>query len=129
MDNKGTTTSYEGVLPSHMPFDIWEVYARLVLQFLDEATYRNLSHRDKPDLWDELHDLGVEVTQAISQETQEADALYAKLRETDDAKLKERLTERIEQVGAEVFDWGLFGPSGKDSFGLVIEAYKENLVS
>lgn len=50
MDNKGTTTSYEGVLPSHMPFDIWEVYARLVLQFLDEATYRNLSHRDKPDL-------------------------------------------------------------------------------
>lgn len=54
MDNKGTTTSYEGVLPSHMPFDIWEVYARLVLQFLDEATYRNLSHRDKPDLWDEL---------------------------------------------------------------------------
>lgn len=68
MDNKGTTTSYEGVLPSHMPFDIWEVYARLVLQFLDEATYRNLSHRDKPDLWDELHDLGVEVTQAISQE-------------------------------------------------------------
>ena len=127
MDNKGTTTSYEGVLPSHMPFDIWEVYARLVLQFLDEATYRNLSHRDKPDLWDELHDLGVEVTQAISQETQEADALYAKLRETDDAKLKERLTERIEQVGAEVFDWGLFGPSGKDSFGLVIEAYKEKL--
>lgn len=127
MDNKGTTTSYEGVLSSHMPFDIWEVYARLVLQFLDEATYRNLSHRDKPDLWDELHDLGVEVTQAISQETQEADALYAKLRETDDAKLKERLTERIEQVGAEVFDWGLFGPSGKDSFGLVIEAYKEKL--
>ena len=52
MDNKGTTTSYEGLLPSHMPFDIWEVYARLVLQFLDEATYRNLSHRDKPDLWD-----------------------------------------------------------------------------
>lgn len=53
--------------------------------------------------------------------------MYAKLRETDDAKLKERLTERIEQVGAEVFDWGLFGPSGKDSFGLVIEAYKEKL--
>lgn len=71
--------------------------------------------------------LGVEVTQAISQETQEADALYAKLRETDDAKLKERLTERIEQVGAEVFDWGLFGPSGKDSLGLIIEAYKEKL--
>ena len=38
-----------------------------------------------------------------------------------------RMTQRIEQVGAEVFDWGLFGPSGKDSFGLVIEAYKEKL--
>lgn len=62
MDNKGTTTSYEGVLHSHMPLDIWEVYARLVLQFLDETTYGNLTHGDKPDLWDELQDLGVEVT-------------------------------------------------------------------
>lgn len=78
MDNKGATTSYEGVLSSHMPLDIWEVYARLVLQFLDEATYGNLTHSDKSDLWDELHDLGVEVTQAISRETQEADALYTK---------------------------------------------------
>ncbi len=71
-------------LPSHPPLDIWEVYARLVLNFIDPATYSNLAHSDKPDLVDRNKDLGVEVTQAIQSNNMEADSLYEKLQHEND---------------------------------------------
>ena len=80
MNKRASTIKNDDALPSHTYLDIWEVYARLVLQFIDAATYGHLSYGDKPDLRDGALDLGVEVTQALATRNQEADALYAKLR-------------------------------------------------
>lgn len=123
MNEKRRKIRRDDVLPSHMKLDIWEVYARLILQLIDPGAYSGLQHGDKPDLFDAETSIGVEVTQAISSNNQEADALYAKLRSTKDEKLREKLTERIEQVGAQVFEWGLFGPKGTDSFDLAMDAF------
>ena len=58
MNKRDSAIKYDDVLPSHTYLDIWEVYARLVLQFIDEVTYGRLSHGDKPDLRDGSLDLG-----------------------------------------------------------------------
>lgn len=115
------------IMPSHLSLDVWEVYAGLVLQHIDPATYANLSHGDKPDLYDDSTSLGVEVTQAIHPNNQEADALYAKLQTTQDEQVRKRLIERIEQLGGKVMSWGLFGPNGTGSFDLILEAFQGKL--
>ncbi|WP_443613538.1 hypothetical protein [Adlercreutzia sp.] len=127
MNEKQSATRYDGVLPSHMALDIWEIYARLVLQHIDSATYGGLLHGDKPDLFDNYRELGVEVTQAISTEGQEAGSLYTRLNETEDEAERSRLVERIEQLGAKVCDHVLFGPNGKDSFDLILSIFKNKL--
>ncbi len=127
MNKRASAIKHDDVLPSHTCLDIWEAYARLVLQFIDATTYGRLSHGDKPDLRDGALDLGVEVTQALAARNQEADALYAKLRTEDNEFSQARIIERIEQLGGKVSDYGLFGPNGKDDFGLVIDAFKEKL--
>ena len=114
-------------LPAHVPLDIWEVYARLVLQSIDQITYSNLYHGDKPDLYDCDKDIGVEVTQAIPSKNKEAESLYVRLQYEKDKRIRERLIDRIEQVGGRVSEWGLFGPNGTDSFDLVEEAFLSKL--
>ena len=115
------------VLPSHTQLDIWEVYARLVLEFIDEASYGHLLHGDKPDLYDITRNLGVEVTRAIPESNQEADALYARLRSVSDEISRAKIIERIEQIGGKVFDRWLLGPKGTDNFNLVINAFGSKL--
>ena len=115
------------VLPFHTVLDVSEVYACLVLQFVDPCSYSGLNFGDKPDLFDCSKDLGVEVTQAIPPNNQEADALYAKFQREKDEQKRERLASRIEQVGGELCDWGLFGPNGTDNFDLIIKAFATKL--
>lgn len=127
MNKKADSIAHTDILPSHLPLDIWEVYASLVLQHIDSATYTGLSYGDKPDLYDDSASLGVEVTQAIPPNNQEADALYAKLQLVHDEQTHDRLIERIEQVGGKVESWGLFGPNGADSFDLILKAFQSKL--
>lgn len=126
-EDRTASFDYNDVLPPHTRLDIWEIYARLVLQFIDEAKYGHLVHGDKPDLQDVKHNLGVEVTQAIPDCNQEAEALYARLHNQKDEASKSRAIERIEQLGGKVFNHVLFGPNGTDNFDLIIDAYKEKL--
>lgn len=115
------------ILPSHMPLDVWEVYARLVLQRVDYGTYSHLFHGDKPDLFDDDLDLGVEVTRAVSPENEEANSLYVRLRNKKEEPKREQLLERIEQLGGKVSEWGLLGPSGTDNFDLAIRSFKTKI--
>ena len=126
-EEQTTTIDHNDVLPPHTRLDIWEVYARLVLQFIDVAEYGHLVHGDKPDLRDEKLGLGVEVTQAIPTCKQESEVLYARLHNEKDKAGRSRIIERIEQVGGKVFNHVLFGPNGTDSFDLIIDAFKEKL--
>jgi hypothetical protein len=126
-EERTASIDYNDVLPPHTRLDIWEVYARLVLQFIDAAKYGHLVHGDKPDLQDVKLNLGVEVTQAIPDRNQEAEALYAGLHNEKDEASRSRTIERIEQLGGKVFNHVLFGPNGTDNFDLIIDAFKEKL--
>lgn len=125
MQNNDQTSISSRFLLSHTKLNIWEVYAHLVLQYINPDIYANLQYQDKPDLQDTDSDLGVEVTQAIARENIEAEALYAKLLNEREKKTQKRHIERIEMLGAEVFDWGLFGPKGTNDFNLIMTAFED----
>lgn len=69
MDSHIDSVYYDKPLPDRTKIDIWECYARHVLQFIDSNKYGNLTYSDKPDLIDRTQSLGIEVTDAQSRKT------------------------------------------------------------
>lgn len=61
--------SYVMPILGRTKIDIWECYARHVLQFIDSDKYGNLAYSDKPDLIDRAQSLGIEVTASQSQDS------------------------------------------------------------
>lgn len=118
---------YYKPLPDRTAIDIWECYALGVLRHFFPERHSGLAIVDKPDLVDEVLDVGVEVTWAISREEQEARSLYTKLPYVKDEATRTRYLERIEQNGAVCKEGFLFGPKGTDSYSLVLEAYEKKL--
>lgn len=58
-------------LPGHTRLNYDECYAKLVLEKFFPEKYNNLKISDRPDLRDEMHDIGIEVTSAIPRQEQE----------------------------------------------------------
>ena len=127
MDSHIDSVYYDKPLPDRTKIDIWECYARHVLQFIDSNKYGNLTYSDKPDLIDRTRSLGIEVTDSQSRESREAESLYSRLAFIDDQSWRKRQIERIEQCGAHYGSGILFGPRGADSFELVYEALNKKL--
>ncbi|MEI3377281.1 MAG: hypothetical protein V8R08_05555 [Coriobacteriales bacterium] len=117
--NKVASSQYGGILPSHTKIDIWESYAKNVLKFIDERIYGGLIIADKPDLQDDMRSLGVEVVQALSNDQQQAEALFGQYAEETDEAIKEELRKKVENNGAVIQNGIMFGPNGVDSFDLV----------
>lgn len=69
--------SYVKPILGRTKIDIWECYARYVLQFIDSDKYGNLAYSDKPDLIDRAQSLGIEVTASQSQDSRKAESLYS----------------------------------------------------
>lgn len=122
------SADYNGALPDHTDIDIWESYAKNVLAHIDPDVYGCLVLSDKPDLVDTSRSLGVEVTRAIETESLEASSLFSRYSEECDEGARKRLKERIEECGATLVGDGIMvGPSGKDSFDLVLRSVESKL--
>lgn len=119
--------SYVKPILGRTKIDIWECYARHVLQFIDSNKYGNLAYSDKPDLIDRAQSLGIEVTASQSQDSRKAESLYSKLLYENDSSQEKRRIELIEQCGAHFEKGVLFGPNGTDSFEPIIEALRKKL--
>lgn len=119
--------SYVMPILGRTKIDIWECYARHVLQFIDSDKYGNLAYSDKPDLIDRAQSLGIEVTASQSQDSRKAESLYSKLLYENDSSQEKRRIELIEQCGAHFEKGVLYGPNGSDSFELIIEVLRKKL--
>lgn len=119
--------SYVKPILGRTKIDIWECYARRVLQFIDSDKYGNLTYSDKPDLIDRAQSLGIEVTASQSQDSRKAESLYTKLLYENDSSQEKRRIELIEQCGAHFEKGVLFGPNGTDSFEPIIDAHRKKL--
>ncbi len=86
-----------------------ECYAKLVLERCFPDRYENLQISDKPDLRDNIHQIGIEVTSAIPPKTQEALNLASEIPYICGEK-KERRIKRLQKLGYTYTDWGMTGP-------------------
>ena len=118
--------SYVKPILGRTKIDIWECYARHVLQFIDSNKYDNLAYSDKPDLIDRAQSLGIEVTASQSQDSRKAESLYSKLLyENDSSQEKSAESNLLSNVERISKNGVLFGPNGTDSFEPIIEALRK----
>lgn len=93
--------SYVMPILGRTKIDIWECYARHVLQFIDSDKYGNLAYSDKPDLIDRAQSLGIEVTASQSQDSRKAESLYSKLLYENDSSqenAESNLLSNVERI-------------------------------
>lgn len=93
--------SYVMPILGRTKIDIWECYARHVLQFIDSDKYGNLAYSDKPDLIDREQSLGIEVTASQSQDSRKAESLYSKLLYENDSSqenVESNLLSNVERI-------------------------------
>ena len=118
--------SYVKPILGRTKIDIWECYARHVLQFIDSNKYGNLAYSDKPDLIDRAQSLGIEVTASQSQDSRKAESLYSKLLYENDSSQEKRRIELIEQCRAHFEKGVLFGPNGTDYSSRLLKLFEKS---
>ena len=96
-------------LPSHTKLSYDECYAKIVLEKFFPDRYSELQLRDKPDLQDLSHNVGVEVTSIIPKSEQEAISIFIKLSYVDE-KEKDKLIAHLEKIGYKYTGAGLTHP-------------------
>lgn len=84
-------------LPSHTKLSYDECYAKIVLEKFFPDRYSELQLRDKPDLQDLSHSVGVEVTTIIPKSEQEAISIFIKLPYVDEEE-KNKLIAHLEKM-------------------------------
>lgn len=85
-------------LPSHTKLRYEECYAKEFLEFLYPNKYKDLEIRDKPDLYDSINDVGIEVVEAENERKKEAVKLWYTMPYVSENK-KQQNKERMKQLG------------------------------
>ena len=88
-------------LPSHTKLRYEECYAKEFLEFLYPNKYKDLAIRDKPDLYDSINDVGIEVVEAENERKKEAVKLWYTMHFLYNKQLK--LTGKVESVAKKYF--------------------------
>lgn len=116
-------------LLGHTQLDLWECYAKVVLEELFPVEFAELEMADKPDLQDRVHNVGIEVSRAEHQEFMEAESLYSNLSYSEDKIVRERLVKRINEIlepfGGKYEDGILFYGRSSDNFSLINQAIRK----
>lgn len=83
----------------HEKYRYEECYAKILLESIYPEIYTELSILDKPDLQNEVLQVGIEVTSAVPNSLREAQACWIKAIKTNDAKIKDKYVKRMKQLG------------------------------
>lgn len=83
----------------HEKYRYEECYAKILLERVYPEMYTDLSILDKPDLQNDVLQVGVEVTSAVPSSLREAKACWIKANNTNDKKIKSKYVKRMEQLG------------------------------
>ena len=83
----------------HEKYRYEECYAKILLERVYPEIYTDLSILDKPDLQNEVLQVGVEVTSAVPSSLREVKACWIKANNTNDMKIKSKYVKRMEQLG------------------------------
>ena len=79
----------------HEKYRYEECYAKILLERVYPEMYTDLSILDKPDLQNDVLQLGVEVTSAVPSYLREAKACWIKANNTNDKKIKSKYVKSM----------------------------------
>ncbi len=96
-------------LPSHTKLNYDECFAKLVLEKFLPDIFSNLRISDTPDLRDDIHSVGIEVTSAVSREDQEALHIASWI-PYEDEKKKAYHYDRLQKMNYQYKQYGLSHP-------------------
>ncbi|MDD7793675.1 hypothetical protein [Clostridium sp. 'White wine YQ'] len=113
-------------LPKYMNNDYYECYAKVVLEELYPEEFVNLEIKDKPDLQTSDGKCGIEVTNAREQDQINAENVYSDIC-YNRVRDKKGSLAKIKKCGGNLEGGVLAGKPGKDSFDLILEAFKIKL--
>lgn len=111
-------------LPCHTKLDYDECYAKVILETFFPELFHNLEIKDKPDLIDTQHKIGIEVTNATSKKEREILSLSSRITYGSSCNRK-RDIQRIEKLGGRYTDYGVSLPESSYS----IEKIYQSLIS
>lgn len=87
-------------LPDHTKLRYEECYAKAFLEFYYPNKYFNLEIQDKPDLYDSINEIGIEVVEAEETRKKEAEKLWYTMPYVSEGK-QQKNKERMKQLGEE----------------------------
>ena len=85
-------------MTEHTKYRYEECYAKVILEFFN--IYKDLKILDKPDLYEDVNDIGIEVTEAVEQDKKEALKLWYTM-EKHPLEVQKKNKERMKQLGYE----------------------------
>lgn len=132
MDNKGLITElfpFEKPLTSRFRKRYVETLALGILQYCYKDKYAGFEIHDAPDISDGNKLIGIEVTEAVSDEQAQIQGEFVKYRLEDKAEQRERRKRIIENNGASVNEFGLTYPvkNGDDEKQIFQNAVKKKM--
>lgn len=132
MDNKGLITElfpFEKPLTSRFRKRYVETLALGILQYCYKDKYAGFEIHDAPDISDGNKIIGIEVTEAVSDEQAQIQGEFVKYRLEDEAEQRERRKRIIENNGASVNEFGLTYPvkNGDDEKQIFQNAVKKKM--
>ena len=113
-------------LPRHTKLKWEECFAKLILESFLPKEFKKLSLKDKPDLQNEDHNLGIEVTMAVDKIDSELDRLYIGI-EYNQVRNKEQAMKKIEKLGGKINRGILIHPGKSRSFSNVKRMLEKKL--
>lgn len=128
-------------LPEHTRLDYYECLSKLTLEKIFPNEFSKLEIKDKPDLWDEIRDIGIEITRAINPVQERNESLYTKI-SYNQVKDKEKAIEIINSSykphsitinGREIrepdryYKGILVGIPESDDFDRILESFKKKV--
>lgn len=86
-------------LPNHTKLKYDECVAKFFLEYFFEERYGFLTISDKPDLYSEKNDIGIEVTKAVDPKIKEAEKMWFTIPYLEDEEEKNNHIQRMEKLG------------------------------
>lgn len=119
------------MITEHTKHKYEECYAKLILEHFLPEKFASLILRDKPDLGDEIHNIGIEVTEAASPGYKEAETLWYSMYEKSKEKQIKAIV-RMKKLGYEyskVMGWPMNEYENGDLgvYNIVFEAVQKKL--
>lgn len=114
--------NYDLPLPPRLDKEWWETYAKVILEYSLPDCFQNLDvEGERPDLRNEVLDIGIEVTCVDPEKMRKLDSVYSRSFSFDDEKQEQEAMKKIKKLNGRVEYGALFHPVRDRDLGRIYD--------